>query len=46
MHKSKKQKPKRRNWVQQMHIEQNRKAGTHKDKTKYTRKQKYRKKHD
>ena len=34
-------KPKTRNWVQQMHIEQNRKAGSHKDKTKYSRKEKH-----
>ncbi len=39
-------KTKQRNWVQQMHVEQNRKAGSHKDKSKYTRKQKHRKNYD
>jgi len=41
---AKKKKPtkvKRRNVIHQNHIEQNRKAGSHKDKSKYTRKDKH-----
>jgi len=41
---SKKKKPlkvKKRNVIHQIHIEQNRKAGSHKDKSKYTRKKKH-----
>ena len=34
-------KAKARNWVQKMHIEQNRKAGAHKTKTRYSRKKKH-----
>ena len=44
--KKKSKKIKKRNWVQQMHIEQNRKSGAHKDKSKYTRKKKHRDRHD
>ena len=43
---AKKKKPtkvKRRNVIHQNHIEQNRKAGSHKDKSKYTRKDKHKK---
>ena len=43
---SKKKKPskvKKRNVIHQIHIEQNRKAGAHKDKSKYTRKKKHKK---
>ena len=45
MSKKKKQEPKGRNPIQQMHIEQNRKAGSHRDKSKYTRKDKHKKQH-
>ncbi len=41
MKRRKQSKPKRRNWVQQMLVEQNRKAGAHRDKSKYSRKQKH-----
>ena len=34
---------KRRNVIHQIHIEQNRKAGSHRDKSKYTRKNKHKK---
>ena len=34
---------KRRNVIHQIHIEQNRKAGSHRDKSKYTRKYKHKK---
>ena len=43
---SKKKKPtkvKKRNVIHQIHIEQNRKAGSHRDKTRYTRKDKHKK---
>jgi hypothetical protein len=39
----KEDKVKRRNVIHQNHIEQNRKAGSHKDKSKYTRKDKHKK---
>jgi hypothetical protein len=39
----KEEKVKRRNVIHQNHIEQNRKAGAHKDKSKYTRKDKHKK---
>ena len=35
--------PKKRNIIHQVHIEQNRKAGSHRDKSKYTRKIKHKK---
>ena len=44
----KKKKPtkvKKRNVIHQIHIEQNRKAGSHRDKSKYTRKNKHKKQH-
>ena len=34
---------KKRNVIHQIHIEQNRKAGSHRDKSKYTRKNKHKK---
>lgn len=37
----KKEKVSKRNPIQQMHIEQNRKAGAHKNKAKYSRKIKH-----
>jgi hypothetical protein len=37
----KKEKVTKRNPIQQMHVEQNRKAGAHKDKSKYSRKTKH-----
>ena len=40
---TKEDKVKRRNVIHQNHIEQNRKAGSHKDKSKYTRKDKHKK---
>ena len=43
---NKKKKPtkvKKRNVIHQIHIEQNRKAGSHRDKSKYTRKNKHKK---
>ena len=36
---------KKRNVIHQIHIEQNRKAGSHRDKSKYTRKDKHKKQH-
>tara|TARA_E500000331_G_scaffold352676_1_gene401737 strand:- start:637 stop:786 length:150 start_codon:yes stop_codon:yes gene_type:complete len=42
MRKNKKSlKPKTRNWIQAMHIEQNRKAGAHRVRSKYNRKVKH-----
>jgi hypothetical protein len=38
-----KDKVKKRNVIHQIHIEQNRKAGSHKDKSKYNRKDKHKK---
>ena len=35
---------KKRNVIHQIHIEQNRKAGSHRDKSKYTRKTKHKNK--
>ena len=43
---AKKKKPtkvKKRNVIHQIHIEQNRKAGSHRDKSKYNRKDKHKK---
>jgi hypothetical protein len=40
---SKKKQPKKRNVTHQVHIEQNRKAGSHRDKSKYNRKDKHKK---
>jgi len=40
----KKEKINKRNPIQQMHVEQNRKAGAHKDKSKYNRKLKHKNK--
>ena len=40
---NKKKQPKKRNIIHQVHIEQNRKAGSHRDKSKYTRKDKHKK---
>tara|TARA_R100000030_G_scaffold99696_1_gene91117 strand:+ start:131 stop:277 length:147 start_codon:yes stop_codon:yes gene_type:complete len=44
---NKKKKPtkvKKRNVIHQIHIEQNRKAGSHRDRSKYTRKKKHKNK--
>jgi len=43
MAKKNKDKVKKRNVIHQIHIEQNRKAGSHRDKTRYTRKDKHKK---
>jgi hypothetical protein len=40
---NKKKQPKKRNVIHQIHIEQNRKAGSHRDKSRYTRKDKHKK---
>ena len=46
MSKKKKQKPSKRNPIQQMHIEQNRKAGSHKDRKKEQNKKACRGRHN
>jgi len=43
MAKKNKDKVKKRNVIHQIHIEQNRKAGSHRDKSKYNRKDKHKK---
>jgi len=43
MAKKNKDKVKKRNVIHQIHIEQNRKAGSHRDKSRYTRKDKHKK---